>query len=361
MISRKKESNEPLVQLYRELPKVIDNFILEKRRNRIIWHEVEPIYNYYKKYISGRVSNPFDFEGEVFDYLHRNGEATTKMLLQSLRNEIMRAIAYYDRWSEFYNQYSHKDLLNMALLYHQKKITTSSSIIQNNIGNIDFSFSGFVFDKDRIPSVNFKNFCNTLQKSQWNLSTIDEYYNSMMDSIKKIEEFASTAEWVLFDFEFFIFGLQNHVGVINKLIGNPAPEMNFYPIESDDSINDNASEPAVCFSKELLTSIYNLCNGNQFDSVKFDDFSADFNLQKTDTCLVVRKKEKQRVYYLLYRLCELLEEDQQDFWIDKMLDKLKLDKNSYSKKYKEVESVSQKDNSSDYVYSLKRIIINHKA
>lgn len=157
-----KVSSEPLVQQYRELSDVISNFIQIKQKNRIVWHEVEPIFLYYKKYLNGRVEKPYDFEGEVLDYLHRNGEPTARIFLQSLRNDMMKIIAYYNRWQEFYRGYSHQDLLNEAVLYYKKRIKDALVIIHKVI-DIDL-LNEVPYDKNKLPSTNFKSLQKKLQE-----------------------------------------------------------------------------------------------------------------------------------------------------------------------------------------------------
>ena len=353
-----KESSEPLVQQYRELSDVISNFIQIKQKNRIVWHEVEPIFLYYKKYLNGRVEKPYDFEGEVLDYLHRNGEPTARIFLQSLRNDMMKIIAYYNRWQEFYRGYSHQDLLNEAVLYYKKRIKDALVIIHKVI-DIDL-LNEVPYDKNKLPSTNFKSLQNKLQECRrYSLSLISENYHSMMDSIAKVDDFASVLSGVLFDFSFLTFTIQKQVDVINKFIGEPAPGTDFYPV--DYFSTDCAREPIIYFSENLMTDLYDLCNGNQFASINMMNFSANFNLQISETSLVVKKKEKQRVYYLLYKLSEVIQEDMRDTWLEAILDNLKLKKEIYNKKCKEAESITQPQKTKEYVSSLKKILTNYKA
>lgn len=355
-----KETSEPLVQQYRELTVIVRNFIQIKRDKRARWHEVEPIFLYYKKYLNMLVKKPYDFEGEVIDYMQRYGESTSRVLLQSLRSDMMKIITYYNRWQEFYNGYGHRELLNMAFLYHKKRIENSLKLI-HNIVDVDI-LKDVPYDKDKSPLTNFESLRNKLQECRsFPLSMVDEYYNYMMDSIAKVEDYTSVIRRVLFDFRFLNICLQGHVEIINKFIGEPALDIDFYPAGYDGSDTDRGVESIIYLPKDLIESIYSLCNGNQFVNVDFEDFFANFNLQKSNISLIVKNKEKQRVYFLLHELSETIAEDVRSTWLDNILEILKLEKSSYGKKYKEVDSITQRQSVKDYANNLKNIIKEYKA
>lgn len=355
-----KETSEPLVEQYRELTVIVNKFIQLQQDNRVRWYEVEPIYLYYQKYLNRLVKKPYDFEGEIIDYMQRYGESTTRVLLQNLRSDMMKIITYYNHWQEFYNGFGHRDLLNMAFLYHKKKIEFALKIIHSLI-DVDM-LKDVPYDKDKSPAANFEKMQNKLQECRsLSLNMFDEYYNSMMESFAKVESFASAIRRVVFDFNYLNFTLQKHVDIINKFIGEPAPGTNFYPIGFDAPSTDCAVEPIVYLPKDLIESIYSLCNGNQFVNVDFENFYANFNLQKSNVSLIVKNKEKQRVYFLLHELSETISEDVRTTWLDNILENLKLEKSSYGKKYKEVDSITQRQSVKDYANNLKNIIKEYKA
>ncbi|MDO4993338.1 MAG: hypothetical protein Q4E26_10340, partial [Prevotellaceae bacterium] len=99
---KEKESLEPLTQQLRVLQKAAYEFIDIKKQDRVSWHSIEYIYSYYTKYLWRR-NHEYDFEGEILDYLNRQGEATTRMLLQRLRAEMLKIITFYSKWNEFYD------------------------------------------------------------------------------------------------------------------------------------------------------------------------------------------------------------------------------------------------------------------
>lgn len=93
----------------------------------------------------------------------------------------------------------------------------------------------------------------------------------------------------------------------------------------------------------------------------FEAFYNAFNLRGTGAEMTIKKQEKQRVYYLIYRLGELLDDVRRSSWTDDFLDTLHLDKNSYGKKYKEVESGDSKSKAKEFAEAVNRIIRKYKS
>ena len=65
--------------------------------------------------------------------------------------------------------------------------------------------------------------------------------------------------------------------------------------------------------------------------------------------------------YLIYRFGELLDDVRRSSWTDDFLDTLHLDKNSYGKKYKEVESGDSKSKAKEFAEAVNRIIRKYKS
>ena len=122
---KEKESQEPLTQQLRVLQKAAYEFIDIKKRDRVSWHSIEYIYSYYTKYLWGR-NHEYDFEGEILDYLNRQGEATTRMLLQRLRAEMLKIITSIVNGMNFMTRTLSKICLNWLIC--QAKQTLSAIV-----------------------------------------------------------------------------------------------------------------------------------------------------------------------------------------------------------------------------------------
>ncbi len=99
------------------------------------------------------------------------------------------------------------------------------------------------------------------------------------------------------------------------------------------SSSNNTSSPY--FNMKLISAIYELCNGVQFEQMSERDFYAALNLQSSATPLKILPREKGRVCYLVYLLSEQLPKPQREDWRDTILDRLDISHPFYSSKYKE--------------------------
>lgn len=87
-------------------------------------------------------------------------------------------------------------------------------------------------------------------------------------------------------------------------------------------LNKYLSVPSKCsedsastyFNMKLISSVYELCNGVQFEQMTESDFYAALNLQSSATTLKILPREKGRVCYLVYLLSEQLPKPQREDW-----------------------------------------------
>ena len=114
---------------------------------------------------------------------------------------------------------------------------------------------------------------------------------------------------------------QRILSVIDKYISVP-----------NNSLEDSAS---TYFNMKLISAVYELCNGVQFEQMSEKDFYAAMNLQPSATPLKILPREKGRVCYLVYLLSEQLPKPQREDWRNTMLDRLDISLPFYSSKYKE--------------------------
>lgn len=104
-------------------------------------------------------------------------------------------------------------------------------------------------------------------------------------------------------------------------------------ISVPDSCSDNSA--TTYFSMKLISAVYELCNGVQFEQMSEPDFYATINLQPSAASLKILPREKGRVCYLVYLLSEQLSKTQREDWRNAILDRLNISLPFYSSKYKE--------------------------
>lgn len=100
-------------------------------------------------------------------------------------------------------------------------------------------------------------------------------------------------------------------------------------------VSDSCDSSSTYFSMKLISSVYELCNGVQFEQMTEKDFYAALNLQPSATPLKTLPREKGRVCYLVYLLSEQLSKPQREDWRNAILNRLNIPLPFYSSKYKE--------------------------
>ncbi len=86
---------------------------------------------------------------------------------------------------------------------------------------------------------------------------------------------------------------------------------------------------------KLISAVYELCNGVQFEQMSEKDFYAALNLESPATPLKILPRKKGRVCYLVYLLSEQPAKPQREDWRNTILDRLDISLPFYSSKYKE--------------------------
>lgn len=109
------------------------------------------------------------------------------------------------------------------------------------------------------------------------------------------------------------------------------------------------------FSMKLISAVYELCNGVQFEQMSEPDFYAALNLQSSTTPLKILPREKGRVCYLVYLLSEQLPKPQREDWRNAVLDRLDISLPFYSSKYKEPVSDFPSEANQEFAQNLSAI------
>ena len=128
--------------------------------------------------------------------------------------------------------------------------------------------------------------------------------------------------------------LVNRFGDIYNVGGRILSIIDKYVSASGSALDYNNST-STYFNMKLISAVYELCNGVQFEQMSEKDFYAAMNLQSSVVPLKILPREKGRVCYLVYLLSEQLPKPQREDWRNTMLERLDISLPFYSSKYKE--------------------------
>ena len=117
----------------------------------------------------------------------------------------------------------------------------------------------------------------------------------------------------------------------------------------------SSEEKHEYFSMKLLSSIHEICVGEQFEEISAPDFYANMNLQSCNCKLKIKAREKIRVCYLIFLMCEKLPKQEKDKWKDSILKLLGIEESYYKSKYKEPVSDFPSDSNQNFAKEMKLI------
>ena len=119
--------------------------------------------------------------------------------------------------------------------------------------------------------------------------------------------------------------------------------------------NETVDEQQEYFSMKLLSLIYEVCVGEQFEDIPAPDFYANMNLQPCNCKLKIKPREKIRVCYLIFLMGEKLSKQDRDKWKGGILELLGIDDSYYKSKYKEPVSDFPSDSNQKFAKEMEHI------
>ena len=109
------------------------------------------------------------------------------------------------------------------------------------------------------------------------------------------------------------------------------------------------------FSMKLVSAVYEMCNGEQFEDISEADFYANMNLQPNGSKLKIRPREKARVCYLIFLMGETLPKQDRKSWKVAVMELLGIEESYYKSKYKEPVSDFPSDTNQEFAKKMKTV------
>ena len=106
------------------------------------------------------------------------------------------------------------------------------------------------------------------------------------------------------------------------------------------------------FDMSLISAIHKACNDEQFENISELELYAILNLLPSSGKFIIKNGERNRVYYLIHKLCERLPKEINKAWRIAILQSLQLKERSYLSKYR---TAKGKDKTLELVEFAKRM------
>lgn len=135
---------------------------------------------------------------------------------------------------------------------------------------------------------------------------------------------------------------------------------NYFPIETKRQ-DSNQSNPQMqegkYFDMEIVSKIHKECNGAQFEYLTEMELYSILNLLPANVQLIIRKREKIRMCYLISILYDYLKVENKTQWRTVILNSIGIEEGFYNSKYKEPVSETPSRESKDFALSISKIFV----
>lgn len=135
---------------------------------------------------------------------------------------------------------------------------------------------------------------------------------------------------------------------------------NYFPIETKRQ-DSNQSNPQMqegkYFNMEIVSQIHKECNGIQFENLTEMELYSILNLLPANVQLIIRKREKIRICYLISILYDYLKVENKTEWRTAILNSIGIEEGFYNSKYKEPVSETPSRESKNFALSISKIFV----
>lgn len=293
-----------LIPSYNFLNKTYNDIINKKR---ISFVEQQFITDFFNKF-----SDSIEFESTIINSIQESKDIN--VLLKSLYSEIEISIETYKKNKPFFDDINTEEVCikngeKYNFSYERQRIIIKEF-------SKDFDLANNVLEGTAYRDISEKEI-EILTKDY---NEKKELYNAEKIKLESIYQDKKTLE--NFSFKY----CKNKFNDIYEISNSKKNILKKY-------LNSNIKDNEY-FDMILIGKIYKVSNGVLFDTINQLDFYNEFNLNNTFNKLKIIKNQKNRVYYLIYKLNLTL--NSENNWLTHFLEKMELNINSYKSKYKEI-------------------------
>ena len=285
-----------------------------------------------------------DIEFRIMDLIQDYSKEQRELILNSLFKELTSITdTYKDNKAIFEGmEVSHlwdADLLSLDKEIDKqfKKTREASKELREVSNSYEMTpFNGMPKDEIEILEKRFDRLTNEYNKEKKKLNILYDEKNEFRELISNIPDNL---------FKLVAQKCESIIPIVQKYI--PAP------IKVKDS-NEKENIQSY-FPLNLVSSIYEACNGKQFEEMSEIDFFHSINLLPNCKPLTPKKGEKTRICYLINQLSNTLSQEKKDQWLKDILNLVGIDYSFYRAKYREAVGDLPSEANQEFAEALKEI------
>ena len=307
-----------MIPQYGELNRIYSDFIVS---HTFSFDKQKFITDFYKQYNDTKA-----FEAAILELVLDKPKEQYTLILNSLRTEIEKNILIYEKYPLFDDEIISRVCYNFADIKAQLEVTQKLSKPLNEAYN-------------RYDSIGYREHTAAEEKqAEKEYERCKAEYEKRKEELDRLYELERQARKEAFQY------IENCCGDIYKLsfhfieiLAKYIPVAKDKPDETSkqEKQQNVPKEQPEYFNTELLSLIYKVCVGEQFEDIATQDFYANMNLSSGEKGLKIKAREKIRVCYLIFLMSERLPKQDRDKWKSEILKLLDIDENYYKSKYKE--------------------------
>lgn len=293
-----------LIPDYNFLNKIYNDII---NKQRISFVDQQFITDFFNKF-----SDSVEFESTIIDSIQES--KYINVLLKSLNSEIEISIEIYQKNRAFFDEVNTKEIcLENAKRYNftfELQLKTVKEYSKDfDIANNALEGTAYQDISAKEIGILTKDYNRKKELYYIERNKLDDIYQDQI----KLENFS---------FKY----CQNKFNDIYEISNT---KMNILKKYLNSNIEDNEY-----FDLILIGKIYKISNRVLFDAINQLDFYNEFNLNNTFSKLKIIKNQKNKLYYVVYKLNLTLNSDNN--WLTHFLEKMELNINTYKSKYKDI-------------------------
>ena len=299
------------------------------------FEEQKNITHFYNRYKDVKL-----FEKMIFDIIFSKDSRRERILLSSIKFEIDRKITIYETGRHYFDEIEMENVNDDAAVKYLDEIEAQVRIT-NQCGEEFLEVAALwenCFNLHGIDHEAWERYDSLLERHHLEIEKLNELYCKHKAVMEEAKEYEGNMFRPIYELS------KVFLSIIQKYM----PSEGEQPLQSNDIT-------IPYFDMAIVSAIYGVCNGEQFEDIPELEFYNNLNLFSSSDRLRIRPKEKGRVCYLIYLLSERLPKTTKDIWRSAILENLGIDTAYYKSKYKEPESDFPSDSNQKFAKEMGEI------
>ena len=339
---------QTMIPQYGELNRIYRNYI---DNHSFSFERQKFISDFYRQY-----NDTKSFEAAILELVLEKQKEQYTLILNSLKTEIKKSIQAYETRPLKNNLIEHVCYQHMEKyafeIKAQLEVTTSLHKPLNEANNRydSIGYREHTIEEEKQAEREYKRCKAEYEKEKAELNKLYELKNQAREeAFQYIKNRCKDIYQLSFHF----------LEILEKYV--PDTETKRNELDKQEVRQETKEETVTSeekheyFSMNLLSTIHEICVGEQFEEISAPDFYANMNLQSCNCKLKIKAREKIRVCYLIFLMCEKLPKQERDKWKDSILKLLGIEESYYKSKYKEPVSDFPSDSNQNFAKEMKLI------